>query len=47
VFEQLDGQLKVQLDKLAQIVASDVPRFNALVQAHGLEPISCSAVSGT
>jgi photosystem II stability/assembly factor-like uncharacterized protein len=47
VFEQLDGQLKVQLDKLAQIVASDVPRFNALVQTHGLEPISCSAVSGT
>ena len=47
VFDQLVGQLRVQLDKLAQIVAGDVQRFNALVQAHGLEPINCSAVSGT
>jgi photosystem II stability/assembly factor-like uncharacterized protein len=43
VFRQLSAQLDVQLDRLAQIVASDVPRFNALVQARGLEPIGCTA----
>jgi hypothetical protein len=37
----------VQFDKRAQTVASDVPRFNALVQAHGLPAISCSAVSSS
>jgi photosystem II stability/assembly factor-like uncharacterized protein len=44
VFALLAGQLGVQLDKLAQIVANDVPRFNALVQSRGLQPISCSSV---
>jgi photosystem II stability/assembly factor-like uncharacterized protein len=44
VFALLDGQLRVQLDKLAEVVASDVPSFNALLQSRGLQPIGCSAV---
>jgi hypothetical protein len=43
VFELLSGQLQVQLDRLGQIVATDVPAFNQLVQAHGLTPIACAA----
>jgi photosystem II stability/assembly factor-like uncharacterized protein len=44
VFDLLAGQLDAQLDVLAGIVANDVPAFNALLQSHGLQPISCSAV---
>jgi photosystem II stability/assembly factor-like uncharacterized protein len=43
VYELLAGQLKVQLDKLAQIVATGVPSFNQRVQASGLPPITCNA----
>jgi hypothetical protein len=43
VYDLLAGQLQVQLDKLAQIVAGGVPSFNQLVQARGLAPISCNA----
>jgi hypothetical protein len=43
VYEMLAGQLQVQLDKLAQIVATGVPSFNERVQARGLPPIACNA----
>jgi hypothetical protein len=45
VFDELNAQLQVQLDRLTAIVGTDVPSFNTLVQSHGLTPISCSAVS--
>ena len=38
VYDMLVGQLRVQLDKLAQIVATGVPSFNERVQARGLPP---------
>jgi hypothetical protein len=38
------GQLKAQLDRLAEIVADDVPAFNALLQSRGQQPTTCSAV---
>jgi hypothetical protein len=44
VFDLLEGQLMAQLDRLADIVADDVPAFNALLQSRGQQPISCSAV---
>jgi hypothetical protein len=44
VFDLLEGQLLAQLDRLAEIVASDVPSFNTLLQSRGLQPIACSAV---
>ncbi len=44
VFSLLEGRLVVQLDKLRQIVATDVPSFNQLIQSKGLTPISCGAV---
>jgi hypothetical protein len=43
VFDLLSGLLQVQLDRLATIVASDVPAFNTLLQARGLAPIVCNA----
>ena len=45
VFELLSGQLDAQLDRLAAIVAGDVPAFNTLLQSVGQPPIACSAVS--
>ena len=45
VFDLLAGQLATQLDRLAAIVADDVPRFNALLQSRGQPPITCSAVA--
>ena len=44
VFDLLEGQLVAQLDRLSQIVADDVPAFNALLQSRGQQPITCSAV---
>jgi photosystem II stability/assembly factor-like uncharacterized protein len=44
VFELLEGQLVAQLDRLAAIVADDVPAFNALLASRGQPPITCSAV---
>ena len=44
VFDLLEGQLVAQLDRLADIVADDVPGFNALLQSRGQQPITCSAV---
>jgi photosystem II stability/assembly factor-like uncharacterized protein len=44
VFDLLAGQLDTQLDRLAQIVANDVPPFNALLQSRSQPPIACSAV---
>ena len=43
VYDMLAGQLRVQLDRLTQIVATGVPSFNQQVQARGLAPIACSA----
>jgi len=47
VFDLLAGQITTQLDRLAGIVATDVPRFNATLQSHGQPLISCTAVSPT
>ena len=32
VFDQLSGELQVQLDRLQSIVTTDVPAFNAMVR---------------
>jgi hypothetical protein len=40
VFDELNAQLQVQLQKLRDIVSADVAAFNALLQ----NPISCAAV---
>jgi hypothetical protein len=45
VFDLLAGQLMARLDRLAAIIADDVPAFNALLQSRGQQPITCSAVS--
>ncbi|UCC72758.1 MAG: glycosyl hydrolase [Gemmatimonadota bacterium] len=34
VFEELSAQLQVQLDRLEQIVATEIPAFNALIAEH-------------
>jgi hypothetical protein len=47
VFDLLAGQITTQLDRLAGVVDTDVPQFNATLQSHGQPPISCSAVSQT
>jgi photosystem II stability/assembly factor-like uncharacterized protein len=47
VFDLLNGKLKVQLSKLAGIVATDVYGFNQQVQAAGLMPIACSSFTET
>ncbi|MGD8867724.1 MAG: glycosyl hydrolase [Gemmatimonadales bacterium] len=39
VFDELSGQLQVQLDRLAAIVADDIPRFNALVDQHSVPAV--------
>jgi photosystem II stability/assembly factor-like uncharacterized protein len=44
VYAGLKARLEVQLDKLRNIVGTDVPSFNQLVTADGLSPITCSAV---
>jgi photosystem II stability/assembly factor-like uncharacterized protein len=43
VFADLSGQLQVQLDRLAAIVATDVPGFNQVLQQHSAQPIVCTA----
>jgi photosystem II stability/assembly factor-like uncharacterized protein len=45
VFDLLNGQLAAQLDRLAAIVANDLPSFNAVLASHSQPPITCSAVS--
>ncbi len=40
VFDELNAQLQVQLQKLRDVVSTDVAAFNALLQ----NPISCAAV---
>ena len=34
VYEELSGQLQVQLDRLQQIIDTEIPAFNALVAGH-------------
>ncbi|KPK79960.1 MAG: hypothetical protein AMS25_10670, partial [Gemmatimonas sp. SM23_52] len=34
VFEDLSGQLQVQLDRLADIIATDIPAFNSMIAEH-------------
>jgi hypothetical protein len=46
VFTLLSGQLQTQLDTLTHLVGTDVPTVNQLLQAAGLPPISCAAVTG-
>jgi hypothetical protein len=47
VFDLLESQLMTQLDRLAEIVANDVPAINALLQSRGQQPIACSALAQT
>ncbi|MDT4989275.1 MAG: hypothetical protein QOI74_3369 [Micromonosporaceae bacterium] len=44
VFTELNAKLQEQVQKLRSAVGTDVPSFNRLIAAHGLAPISCSAV---
>jgi photosystem II stability/assembly factor-like uncharacterized protein len=39
VFEELSGQLDVQLNALNQIIITDLAEFNRLLESKGLEPI--------
>ncbi len=39
VYEELSGQLQVQLDRLSAIVEDDIPRFNALVARHSVPAV--------
>ncbi|UCF19003.1 MAG: glycosyl hydrolase, partial [Gemmatimonadota bacterium] len=39
VFEELSAQLQVQLDRLAQVLETDVPAFNELVSRHQVPAI--------
>ncbi|MGD8698528.1 MAG: glycosyl hydrolase [Gemmatimonadales bacterium] len=39
VYEDLSGQLQVQLDRLNAIVADDIPAFNALVARHSVPAV--------
>jgi hypothetical protein len=39
VFELLSGELQLQLDRLHEILADDLPRFNQLLEARGLAPV--------
>ncbi len=34
VFDDLSSQLQVQLDRLAEIIADDIPAFNAMIAEH-------------
>ncbi|KPK74688.1 MAG: hypothetical protein AMS25_19270, partial [Gemmatimonas sp. SM23_52] len=34
VFDDLSGQLQVQLDRLAEIIATDIPAFNTVIAEH-------------
>ncbi|MBM0228263.1 hypothetical protein [Micromonospora sp. ATA51] len=43
VLEELSGQLQKQLDRLDEIVTTDVPAFNQVLQSKGLQPITCAA----
>ncbi len=39
VFEDLSGQLQVQLDRLAEIIATEIPRFNAAMAEHAVPAV--------
>jgi len=39
VYEELSGQLQVQLDRLSGIVEDDIPAFNALVARHSVPAV--------
>jgi hypothetical protein len=39
VFEDLNAQLQVQLDRLTQILSADVPAFNRLVKAQDVPAV--------
>jgi hypothetical protein len=43
VLAELSGQLDKQLDRLDEIVTTDVPSFNQLLQSRGQQPITCAA----
>ncbi len=39
VYEDLSGQLQVQLDRLAEIIGVDIPAFNALIAEHAVPAV--------
>ncbi len=39
VYEDLSGQLQVQLDRLAEIIRVDIPAFNALIAEHAVPAV--------
>jgi hypothetical protein len=39
VFEDLSSQLQVQLDRLNEIIETDIPRFNALIAQHSVPAV--------
>jgi photosystem II stability/assembly factor-like uncharacterized protein len=39
IFRDLTGELKIQTDKLQQVLATDLPAFNALAQKLGVEAV--------
>jgi photosystem II stability/assembly factor-like uncharacterized protein len=39
VYEELSAQLQVQLDRLAEVVATEIPAFNEMVAGHGVPAV--------
>jgi photosystem II stability/assembly factor-like uncharacterized protein len=39
VFDELSSQLQVQLDRLNEIIETDIPRFNALIAQHSVPAV--------
>jgi len=46
VFEELSGQLQVELDRLDEIIATGVPEFNALMARHAVPAIIVRETEG-
>ncbi|MGD2152718.1 MAG: glycosyl hydrolase, partial [Gemmatimonadales bacterium] len=46
VFEDLSGQLQVQLDRLDDIIATDVPAFNAVMAEHAVPAVIVRETEG-
>ncbi len=46
VYEDLSGQLQVQLDRLAEIIRVDIPAFNALIAEHAVPAVIVREPSG-
>ncbi len=46
VFEDLSGQLQVQLDRLAEIIATEIPAFNAAMAEHAVPAVNIREKAG-